>query len=82
MKKIVSVWLEAVMIIEGIAEDVDASISSLENIGLLKKKTWKYIKFIQGEFYTNMFSVIARKLCFFLEVLRVAPVLKKKQRFI
>ena len=34
---IVSVWLEAVMIIEGIAEEVDASISSLENIGLLEQ---------------------------------------------
>ena len=36
-EKIVSVWLEAVMIIEGIAEEVDASISSLENIGLLEQ---------------------------------------------
>ena len=36
-EKIVSVWLEAVMIREGIAEDVDASISSLENIGLLEQ---------------------------------------------
>ena len=37
-EKIVSVWLEAVVMIEGIVEAVDASISSLENIGLLEQK--------------------------------------------
>ena len=36
-EKIVSVWLEAVVMIEGIVEAVDASISSLENIGLLEQ---------------------------------------------